>query len=96
MNFPPGLQPWSYFRAEESRLQREECRNTGLEPVTLPVCGVIGSRGPDGYCGFAKVRSTVSGFLYHFPGRVSCVLIMEGAELYSNIILCSLMVRGQQ
>lgn len=58
--------------------------------------GVIGSRGPDGYCGFAKVRSTVSGFLYHSPGRVSCVLIREGAELYSNIILCSLMVRGQQ
>lgn len=55
MNFPPGLQLWSYFRAKESRLERKVSRSTGLGPVTLPVCGNIGSRGSDGYCGLAEV-----------------------------------------
>ncbi|TSO25231.1 hypothetical protein Baya_8854 [Bagarius yarrelli] len=39
---------------QSSGKETEVYRSSGLGPVTLPVCGVNGSRGPDGYCGLAK------------------------------------------
>lgn len=68
MNFPPGLQLWSYFRARESRLEREVCRSTGLGPVTFPVCGGIGFGGPDGTA--VWLRWEASGLLCHSPDTV--------------------------